>query len=893
MAEHIDLGSYRLDAWQTALFTRRLGVLNRNRANPDGGSRRGVHLGAYGWLENVRPAPPAPLVSQEQIPVELREDGVAVVEQPNNGGYVHGPSINHAVTAAVLRNAYLTHADQQNADHFAVNLTSERVRTAVSFLEGVRNGQELGALLGYQFERALHDRYVIDGQALAQFVLAFRKKYPLVADKVTPDAANESIETKEAYQVVDGYALLEAVFLSNPPLAYPFGVEGLPADPSSGARQAIIAEVENLRVTLDAIGDLSLAEGVFQVTQGNYERAGATLKAMAEGHAPPEPEIINTPRGGAVVNHRIAIHLDAGNVASPWSGPPTPRSSAVPGLNKWLGERIGPPDSVRFTVTYDRDGVVLPIPLSALGLQPIDIVYLVGDEVGTMDGTRQVNDVTELEARIDRAYRVARAAAEPAFDQSGRTTILFMNREGFPPAVRAWFELLPLMRTLRQIVTNCRALGAGDYRLPSEQNTDPALAGNVPGWDLPQLQTTLAGAGNALQSALDTLQVVLDDVPDGALNDDESEVPDLSTVDYTRLIDALIGLASFGVPGAFPKHPFPPAPGPDSPEARLALLRARQRLIQQGFLTHDQGAARRQQAEALRTFSDLTDEQRNRLTAEDKAGILQGAAALLLGDAFRLIPTFTFRNRPELDAARAFAVGTSPTEGLLRFTQARMAAASAGPHIQDWRSLAMDEWLQGVASVRAQARLLDRLHTYGALFERDAAPLEPLQLPFDAKAHWIAVEFPEVPADRLDDPNAFVPRGEFLSIVRELPAGYDAGGAQAGLLVDEWNEVIPNRVETTGIAVHYDQPNTEPPQCVLVAVSPTIKGHWEWDHLVDTLIDTFDRARRRAVEPDFLRTTPYAQLLPAVLSTFTSFPFATISTNLAAQQASLVVEEGQ
>ena len=110
-------------------------------------------------------------------------------------------------------------------------------------------------------------------------------------------------------------------------------------------------------------------------------------------------------------------------------------------------------------------------------------------------------------------------------------------------------------------------------------------------------------------------------------------------------------------------------------------------------------------------------------------------------------------------------------------------------------------------------------------------------------------------------------------------------------MVDEWNEVIPNRIETTGVAVHYDQPNTEPPQCVLLAVSPTITGRWEWDDLVETLIDTFDRAGRRAVEPDFLRTTPYAQLLPAVLSTFTSFPFGTISTNLAAQQASMVVEE--
>lgn len=891
-AEHIDLCSYRLDAWQSALFARRLAALNGARNNPDGGSRRGVHLGAYGWLENLRPAPPAAVVPQEQIPIDLREDGVAVVVQPDNGGYIHAPSLNHAVAAAVLRNGYLTHADQENADHFAVNLTSERVRTAVAFLEGVRNGQDLGALLGYQFERALHDRYLIGGVALAQFILAFRKKYPLVADKVTADAANESIDLKEAYQVVDGYALLEAVFLTKPPLAYPYGVEGLPADPASAAGQAIVKEVENLAVTLDAISDLTLAEGVFQVTQGNSERAGATLKAMSEGHAPPEPEIINTPRGGAVVNHRIAIHLQTGDIESPWGAPETPRSLAVPGLNQWLGERIGPPQSVRFTVTYDRDAVTLPVRLSDLGVQPIDLIYLVSDEAGAVEGDRQVNDLTELEVRIDRAYRVARKTADPAFDGTGRTTILFMNRDGFPSDVRNWFEMLPLLRTLRRIVTTCRPLGAGDYQLPSEQNTNPALAGNLPGWDLQQVENTLAAVDGMLESRLIPLRTALDDVPDGALNDDPAEVPDLAAVDYAGLIAILNGIADFGVSDAFPKQPLPPVAASDSPESALSLLRARQSLIRQGFQVHEQGVARREQATALRTFSELTEEELNRLSVEDKAGILQRAAALLLGEAFRLTPTFRFRNGVELEAARAFASGAQPNAGLLRFTQARLAAEATSSAISDWRGLAVDEWLEGVAAVRAPSRLLDQLHTYGSLFDREPTSLQPLQLPFDPKAHWIAVEYPEVAIEDLDLPTVFVPRGEFLSIVRDLPEGHDAEDEQAGLLIDEWSEVIPNRFETTGIAAHYDQPNTEPPQCVLLAVSPTFKGHWEWNDLVDTLIDTFDRAKRRAVEPDFLRTTPYAQLLPAVLSTFTSFPFATISTNLAAQPASMVVNEG-
>ncbi len=68
------------------------------------------------------------------------------------------PSINHAAAAALLRNAYLTHSDSADADVLSNNLSSDRARRAQFVLEGMRNGQPIEALLGYQFERALHDR---------------------------------------------------------------------------------------------------------------------------------------------------------------------------------------------------------------------------------------------------------------------------------------------------------------------------------------------------------------------------------------------------------------------------------------------------------------------------------------------------------------------------------------------------------------------------------------------------------------------------------------------------------------------------------------------------------------------------------------------------------------
>jgi hypothetical protein len=100
---------------------------------------------------------------------------------------------------------------------------------------------------------------------------------------------------------------------------------------------------------------------------------------------------------------------------------------------------------------------------------------------------------------------------------------------------------------------------------------------------------------------------------------------------------------------------------------------------------------------------------------------------------------------------------------------------------------------------------------------------------------------------------------------------------QCGILIDEWTELVPDKQETTGIAFHYDQPNAMPPQALLLAVTPEIKGNWTWQDLMDILNDTLDRAKTRAVEPDQIDNSAYAQFLPALLTAFSSSP-VTIST---------------
>jgi hypothetical protein len=70
----------------------------------------------------------------------------------------------------------------------------------------------------------------------------------------------------------------------------------------------------------------------------------------------------------------------------------------------------------------------------------------------------------------------------------------------------------------------------------------------------------------------------------------------------------------------------------------------------------------------------------------------------------------------------------------------------------------------------------------------------------------------------------------------------------AGLLVDEWVEVVPNAEETTGVAFHYDAPGASPPQAILLAVSPDERLEWDLETLEATVLSTLELAKLRTVD---------------------------------------------
>ncbi len=372
----LDLCSHRVDAWITSLATKRLEAL---RAARDLTGKElppsGIHIGAYGWVENLTP-------TAAQAPT--------TASSPPAPGYIHAPSVGQAAAAAVIRNAYLTHGGT-SANPFQTDVSSDRVRLATWLLDGVRQGQPLSGLLGFQFERGLHearlDRYIDD----------FRRACPLVAHtEVDPTSAADTAEAVAARNVVDGMQAAEkwrtgALNLNG--LIHEQNAADVP-----GVRSALTVELNRLRDALDAVGDLLLTEGVFHAVQGNYDRAGAALEAAAGTGRPPEIDAVRTPVSGPGLRHRVCLLLPPA-APLPNAGP---RTRAEPRLAAWVATLFRDVGALRVTETVSKT-------LPELGLEPIDLLH--------MSAYPPAGEDTELERWL--RYRVGGGAVTLSLDGPG------------------------------------------------------------------------------------------------------------------------------------------------------------------------------------------------------------------------------------------------------------------------------------------------------------------------------------------------------------------------------------------------------------------------------------------------------------------------------------------
>ncbi len=607
--EHLDSLTYRLDAWQSAMIVYRL-QKNRNVLSRTNTSEvtPGIYYGAFGWLENIRPSPKKKILLGElELPAELRKNDRSILfEDPANAGYMHTPSINHANAAALLRNAYLTHADATNKELMTVNLSSARIRNGMSIIEGIRNGQSMELLLGYQFERGLHDRASQNPALdLNRYIYDFRDKFPLKMQPIPQKGTNDSEETIVVKYITNGLDLAQK------PEVNPF-IDALPGA-SDEAKEAMRNEIDKLKDSLDAVKDLLVSESTYQLALGNFERAGAAIKSISDMTVPAEIDIINSQRSDEInFTNRLGLLFEpdvniniAGN--NPWNiSEISPRAHVEPSINKWLGKILGNPDNIRCKVNdkneeTNTETAFTELKLSDLKIHPVDFIYLLGNELEA--------GATELEQRINYSYRTANS-----IDDTLTVQIKFAETITHNSDIKSFSEIFPLALHLKKLLTDSRPLHGQDFHIESkDEYIDPAN---------PQAyyHSELDGRIGSLYALFDT---ALTDLKN-AQNDFKNLV---SETNANALRLKIFNTSFFNLPNAIPYSKF---------GLNDAIEKS---LVSQSDAIILKLETQKKTASALILKSADTS-----LGIGEKVQALITAGKTILGDVFNILPKFSFNN---------------------------------------------------------------------------------------------------------------------------------------------------------------------------------------------------------------------------------------------------------
>lgn len=332
VAECVDVRTYRLDA----SFTNKAHCMIRNGAD--------YILGAYGWV------------------LDLKEDKA----EPISDEYIIAPSITHAKTAAVLRSAYAksqrgdSHKDVDN-NTLAINLSARRVRIAKRIIDGVKSGLAIGAILGSDLERSIHE------EMLDVCILPLRKKFTLLSSRLNTDgstATSSNLNTGNAKEdsknyalaVINGTKLINALneikikgdvdniltlrqyFTQNDKewQAFVNGIDGLRQTLNGKKRDMLKKLVMDMADSYDALTDVVMSESIYKLCEGNTAAVDAIMKSMNNETNFPTPDFVEQPMSCARIEQRVVVGLDASAYVEKAACSGSVFQYADPAVDGWL-----------------------------------------------------------------------------------------------------------------------------------------------------------------------------------------------------------------------------------------------------------------------------------------------------------------------------------------------------------------------------------------------------------------------------------------------------------------------------------------------------------------------------------------------------------------------------
>lgn len=581
VAEFFDLFSYRLDAWTMGLLNYTL----RKRIE------KGIHslrIGAFGWVFNLSPDK----------------------KEKKSEEYILAPSITHAITGAVLRSSYVKSTEKGGDVRLNVNLSSVRVREALRIIRGLQNGLSVGAILGSDLERYLHDSWKTMGKEMDAFIYPLRQMYPLVVDVTKADDSADSrirstiingesliadlrgnVFANESDQIVDLYH--KALKQGNEKLKKFLEDIG---NEDNDKLEVLFLQIQRMEDSYDALRDVVMSESVYKLAEGNRVAVDALMNCMQQGRNIPMPDAVEVPMHSAHIEQRVIAALDT--EASSSADDNSALRIADPAVDAWMDTMLS--GHSRIDAGFLDGSRVETRPLSDCGISASELVYLSGN------GDSFYKYLEWSYARACGYGYVPKLA--PGLSGGGENLSLS--------------EAELAIDSLRDMLTDARILKADDLLM---ENVNPDSA-----YDLADLKERF---GKVYARVTSTWKAMAEFIESNSLGNAGETAALLGRDELSPAVGCLLDCYSFGIATALDgldSAIFPPESMSSDPHAYIESLKA-QESFRKSFLS---------------VYGILSD----RLSHIDLAGLEAAASASkyieaaqnLLVKSFKMVPRLNF-----------------------------------------------------------------------------------------------------------------------------------------------------------------------------------------------------------------------------------------------------------
>lgn len=774
--EFFDLFNYRLDAWL-------MGILNNKIRTRMNCGRHRLALGCFGWLFNLR---------------EVDDYKLGCTNE-----YIIAPSINQAVTGAILRSSYnnsLKNGKTHNYD-MGVNLSSERVRSAIRIIEGIQNGLSLGCILGADMERLIHEAWKAKPELeLDSCIYQLRIIYPLM--KKDQDAANDTADSSPAnITVLNGARLLEDYSVrkeagKDAVVEWLNNLKLFAGNAKQNEKiEALINIIDIIDDEKDALTDVVLSESVYKLTQGNTEASAAISRALKELKNIPMPEVTEIPISSAQIDNYMLAMLPAAVVSDEQSNL---LAKIEPKVDAWLCKMMHHPDDI-----YMRPRIVneSAFSLGSLGISASEMVYLSADKAS-------FTHFVEVLAWMKTGTFRKMIDCESGFALKGD------DKHAFGECAMAIDELRKVLAAARPLTNDdlVKQTGLPSSAVYSEMSDEYH---HVEGYitrllvDIKQLSERQQEIQNPENTDYEMVAL-----PDDMLAEAVRILLDCYRIGYTMALDVVDQNIFIGQRNAI-----------DGVVEWKETVQAQHALFQSMQMLYDNMQAKL--AEATQMIA---------ADAERKYTTYVEALKTVLVSGYLVVPSF----RPDENVPIA-----------------DLADQAAEDRFDNIDRMELEAMMGDLALVEQPMMNLHQLRLFQKCDDIDAPGIVPMQLASVENNiglnQWLgtAVASEDVVTDA------------FTYIVMSPEHFVEASSEQepllAGIVIDHWIERIPYRDQTAAVAFGYDQPDAEAPQTLLLAVATkdNNKG-WNEKMLVNAIKSAIHMVKCRTVSPDLLSKDGWA-----------------------------------